>query len=228
MTGLMGALNSNIIKYLLGLFIAVAWTGGVTVCLGAGGIYSWTDPQGIRHYSNVAPSTSGVTVEQFQEDGARYQGLPSGTRDGIPFTAVKIYDGDSLKVSGAGLTLMVRLVGIDAPETGGKKHSPQPFSHKAKEAFFRMIAHTPFTLKSYGTGGYNRVLAEVFVGGQNINLELLRQGLAEVYQGKMQAGLDKKAYLGAQEQAKKRRRGIWSLGNNYESPRLWRKSHPRN
>ncbi len=220
--------GGKIIKYLLGLFIVILWAWGVNICLGAGGIYSWTDKQGVKHYSNVAPSTSGVTVEQLQEDGARYQELPSGTRDGIPFTAVKIYDGDSLKVSGAGLTLMVRLVGIDAPETGGGKHSPQPFSHKAKDAFSRVIAHTPFTLKSYGTGGYNRVLAELFVGGQNINLELLRQGLAEVYQGKMQAGLNKKAYLDAQKEAKQHRRGIWSLGNAYESPRLWRKKPPRN
>lgn len=224
----MTGLRSKIIKYLLGLFIAVVWAGGVTVCLGAGGIYSWTDPQGIRHYSNVAPSTSGVTVEQFREDGARYQGLSKESKDGILFKAVKIYDGDSLKVFGAGLTLMVRLVGIDAPETGGRKHSPQPFSRKAKDAFSRMIVHTPFTLKSYGTGGYNRVLAELFVGGQNINLELLRQGLAEVYQGKMQAGLDKKAYLDVQKEARQHRRGIWSLGDTYESPRLWRKKHPRN
>ena len=223
----MTGLGGKILKYLLGLFIVVAGAGDVTVCLGAGGIYSWIDPQGIRHYSNVAPSTSGVMVEQFQEDGVRYHGLPSGTRDGIPFKAVKIYDGDSLKVSGAGLTLMVRLVGIDAPETGGKKHAPQPFSRKAKDAFSRMIAHTPFTLKSYGTGGYNRVLAELFVGGRNINLELLRLGLAEVYQGRMQAGLNKKAYLDAQKEAKQHHRGIWSLGNNYESPRLWRKNHPR-
>jgi len=220
----MTRLQNKIIKYLL---IAFVWAGGLAVCLGAGGIYSWTDAQGIRHYSNVAPSTSGAPVEQFREDGTRYQGFSRETKDGILFKAGKIYDGDSLKVSGAGLTLMVRLVGIDAPETGGKKHSPQPFSRKAKEAFSRMIAHTPFTLKSYGTGGYNRVLAELFVEGRNINLELLRQGLAEVYQGKMQAGLDKKAYLDAQKEAKQHRRGIWSLGKAYESPRLWRKKHPR-
>jgi len=219
--------RNKIIKYLFALLVSVIWSGGVPFCLGAG-IYSWMDRQGIRHYSNVAPSTSGINVEEFREDGARYQGLPSSTRDGILFNAVKIYDGDSLKVSGAGLTLMVRLVGIDAPETGGGKQTPQPFSRKAKEAFFRMISHTPFTMKSYGTGGYNRVLAELFAGGRNINLELLRQGLAEVYQGKMQAGLDKEAYLAAQKEARQHRRGIWSLGNAYESPRLWRKKHPRN
>ncbi|SMC56219.1 Endonuclease YncB, thermonuclease family [Desulfocicer vacuolatum DSM 3385] len=219
---------NKIKTYLLLLFVFFVVIAGGSVCLGAGGIYSWIDKQGIRHYSNVAPSTSGVNVESFPEDGAKYQSLPSGTRDGILFKAVKIYDGDSLKVSGAGLTLMVRLVGIDAPETGGGKHSPQPFSRKAKNAFSRMISHTPFTLKSYGTGGYNRVLAELFVGNQNINLQLIRQGLAEVYRGKMQPGLDKKAYLAAQKEARLHRRGIWSLGKAYESPRLWRRKHPRN
>ncbi len=215
----------KIIKYLL---IAFVWAGGVALCLGAGEIYSWTDIQGIRHYSNVAPSPSGKNVERFEEDRSRYQGLDSETRKGILFRAVKIYDGDSLKVSGAGLTLMVRLVGIDAPETGGGKHPAQPFAHRAKDAFSRIIATAPFTLKSYGTGSYNRVLAELFVGGRNINLELVRQGFAEVYQGRMQSGLDEKSYLDAQKEARQRHRGIWSLGSSYESPRLWRKRHPRN
>ncbi len=216
--------GNKIIKYLLVAFI---WGAGVGGSLAAGGIFSWTDEGGTRHYSNVAPAVSGKDVERFEEDQSRYHGLSRNNRDGILFKAIKIYDGDSLKVSGGGLTLMVRLVGIDAPETGGGKHEPQPFSQKSKEAFSRMIARGPFTLKSYGTGSYNRVLAELFVGSENINLALLREGLAEVYQGKMQAGLDKKAYLKAQKYARQHRRGIWSLGKAYESPRLWRKKHPR-
>lgn len=220
----MTRLCRKIIKYLL---LAIIWGAGVGGSLAAGGIFSWTDEGGIRHYSNVTPSISGKNVETFEEDHSRYQGLSRNSREGILFKAVKIYDGDSLKVSGGGLTLMVRLVGIDAPETGGGKHEPQPFSRKSKEAFSRMIAGGSFTLKSYGTGSYNRVLAELFVGSENVNLALLREGLAEVYQGKMHAGLDKKAYLKAQKEARQHRLGIWSLGKAYESPRLWRKKHPR-
>ena len=215
-------------KTMTSLLVAFLWFPGIGISLADGGIYSWTDSRGVRHYSNVAPSVSGRHVERFEEDQSRYQGLSGGARDGIVFKAVRIYDGDSLKVSGAGLTLMVRLVGIDAPETGGRKHPAQPFSRQAKEAFSRMITHTTFTLKSYGTGSYNRVLAELFAGGRNVNLELLRLGVAEVYQGKMPAGLDRAAYLDAQKEARQHQRGIWSLGSRYESPRLWRKRHPRN
>ena len=221
----MAGLGSKTIKYLLVAFI---WRTSIVISLAFGGIYSWTDGGGVKHFSNVAPSVSGKNVKTFEEDQARYQGLSTNTRDGIRFKAVKIYDGDSLKVSGGGLTLMVRLVGIDAPETGGRKHAPQPYSRKSKETFSSIIARGPFTLKSYGTGSYNRVLAELFVGNRNVNLELLYQGLAEVYQGKMPAGLDKKSYMNAQEDARQHRRGIWSLGKAYESPRLWRKKHPRN
>ena len=48
------------------------------------------------------------------------------------YTATRVTDGDTIKVSGDGSKITIRLVGIDAPETSKKKNEPgQPFSQKS-------------------------------------------------------------------------------------------------
>jgi endonuclease YncB( thermonuclease family) len=47
---------------------------------------------------------------------------------------VRVYDGDTLQAIGHGIEIMVRLVGIDAPERStGKQKSEQPYSQHATE-----------------------------------------------------------------------------------------------
>ncbi|MBF0468153.1 MAG: thermonuclease family protein [Desulfamplus sp.] len=153
----------------------------------------------------------------------------------IAFKVIKIYDGDSIKIEGAGMALMVRLAGIDAPETGGKKsqksggsYGGQPFSQEAKYALTRMLERKDIHIKNYNTDRYNRLLAEVFASdGTLVNLEMVRQGMAEVYRGSTPGNLDIAVYKKAEKEAKRGYRGIWSLGANYESPKAWRKRNPR-
>jgi endonuclease YncB( thermonuclease family) len=52
---------------------------------------------------------------------------------------------------------------------------------------------------------------------------LIKAGLAEVYQGQSPRGFDLSPYLTAEAQAKSQKRGMWSLGDKYISPREWRK-----
>ena len=193
-----------------------------------GEIYFWTDEKGFRHYSNVEHPASEESFEAFRENNAKFNSLASGIQKGLRFDVVKVYDGDSIKIKGSDLVLMVRLAGIDAPESGRKGVEGQPFSRQAREALVRMIGCSRVRIKSYGTGSYNRMLSEVFTeNGTNMNLELVRQGMAEVYRGKPPQGFDAVPYHRAQSYAKKKRRGIWSLGSAYKSPKQWRKEHPR-
>jgi endonuclease YncB( thermonuclease family) len=67
-------------------------------------------------------------------------------------------------------------------------------------------------------------LGEVFVDGNNVNLEMVRAGLAEVYRGTPAQGQDLGQYWKAEEEARKAGKGIWSQAN-YMSPREWRKTH---
>jgi len=117
-------------------------------------------------------------------------------------------------------------VGIDTPETGRKGQKSQPYAKKAKQILKDRVRDRQIRLIQYGTGGYNRILAEVFSEGQNINLYMVRKGMAEIYRGNRPSGLNIKAYKAAQNWAKKNRIGIWSLGKRYKSPRQWRKENP--
>jgi endonuclease YncB( thermonuclease family) len=66
-------------------------------------------------------------------------------------------------------------------------------------------------------------LAEVFVDGNNVNLEMIKAGLAEVYRGTPAPGHNMEPYRLAEEVARKAGRGMWVLGDKYISPREWRR-----
>ena len=189
-------------------------------------IYYWIDKDGVKHFSNVSTPGSDIKVIKEKENLTSF--FPKEIKETGNFEVLKVYDGDSIKVKGYNLIFIVRLVGIDTPETGGSSHTGQPFSAEAKEFLEKKIEGQKVVLKSYGMGGYNRQLAEVFINNININLEILKAGLAEVYKGKPAKGINKNLYYNAQSYAKKRHRGVWSLSSKeYKSPKQWRKEHPR-
>ncbi|MFH2091626.1 MAG: thermonuclease family protein [Pseudomonadota bacterium] len=195
------------------------------ICL-LGNIYFWTEEDGTRHYSNV-DLPRGVSVEEFEESKAVFETLNSRKTEKPTFAVLQVYDGDTIQVKGLGLVFKIRMVGIDAPEIGYKGEPSQPFSQKSKQFVQGLLNNKQVSLKSYGIGGYNRQLAEVFVDDQNLNLEIVRAGFAEVYQGKRPQTLDSKAYLEAETTAKNARIGMWSQTSSYISPKQWRKEHPR-
>jgi micrococcal nuclease len=140
------------------------------------------------------------------------------------FKVTRVTDGDTIKVTGNGSKVTVRLVGIDAPETSKKKNQPgQPFSRKSTKYLANLVLNKSVEVKSYGTDRYGRTLGVVFVGGKNVNLEMVKVGLAEVYRGRPAGGLYLEPYWKAEAEAKKGGIGMWSLGDKYISPRKWRR-----
>ena len=209
----------------------------------SGEIFSWTDGDGIKHFSNIKPPPLAATqkiLEKKSTESTKPLGSKTSTKSKYSggntdthntgsqlFQVIKVYDGDSMKVKGSNLTFMVRLAGIDAPETGYKKLPGQPFSQESKKMLQNLVSGKMITVKSYGTGFYNRQLAEVFADGINVNLAMLKAGMAERYRGEPVKGLDFEQYKNAEASAKRTYRGIWNLGGSYQSPKSWRKSHPR-
>jgi len=185
----------------------------------SGFIYTWTDTDGIKHYSNIAPPAEG-DARAVAEDVTK---LPKGHQ----FIVVKIFDGDTVMVKGVGLRFTIRLVGIDTPELGRKGKKDQPYSQEAKQKITQLLGKNTISLTQYGIGGYNRVLAEIFVDETNINLEMVRAGLAEVYRGKRPSKFDPIRYFQAEKLAKDTRKGMWVQGNVYKSPGLWRRELKR-
>jgi endonuclease YncB( thermonuclease family) len=61
------------------------------------------------------------------------------------------------------------------------------------------------------------------VDGKNVNYEMIEAGLAEAYRGKHPRDFDPMPYRQAELQARNASRGMWSLGDEYISPKDWRK-----
>jgi endonuclease YncB( thermonuclease family) len=140
------------------------------------------------------------------------------------FKVTRVTDGDTIKVTGDGSKITIRLVGIDAPETSKKKHEPgQPFSQKSTKYLASLVLNKVVDLKSYGTGRYGRTLGVVFVNGKNVNLAMVKAGLAEVYRGRPAKGFNPQPYKTAEQEARKNKRGMWIQGEKYISPKDWRK-----
>ena len=118
----------------------------------------------------------------------------------------------------------MRLVGIDTAETSKRKKQPsQPYSEKAEKHLAGLILNKVVEIKGHGLDRYNRILGVIYLNGKNINLEMVEGGLAEVYRGTPPRGFNSTPYLKGEEGARESKRGMWSLGDKYISPREWRK-----
>jgi len=149
---------------------------------------------------------------------------PSISSAGL-FKVVRVYDGDTVKAVGHDIEIRVRLVGIDAPETSkGKNQAGQPFGRKAEKYLTGLVLNKVVDIKGYGTDRYGRILAEIYIDDKNINLDMVKTGYAEIYHGSPPRGLYMQEYQKAEKGARNSGQGIWSQGDKYISPALWRKS----
>ena len=87
----------------------------------------------------------------------------------------------------------------------------QPYSLQAKKRLEDLVLNRVVEIKSYGLDCYNRVLGVVYLDKININLEMVKQGLAEVYYGETPKDLDLKPYREAESKARNAKIEMWSL-----------------
>ena len=135
------------------------------------------------------------------------------------FKCTRVTDGDTITVVTDGQKVTIRLVGIDAPEKSRKKHDPgQPFSQASTKYLASLVLNKHVDIVSYGTDRYGRTLGVVYVDGKNVNLEMVRAGLAEVYRGRPAKGFDNEPYQKAEDAARRAGVGMWSLGDQIHKP----------
>lgn len=120
---------------------------------------------------------------------------------------VGVTDGDTIKVLVAEKQLLrIRLAFCDAPE---KKQS---FGARAKQAMSELIFVKDIELRPHAIDRYGRTVAQVGVDGKDVGEEMLRQGMAWVYDRyNTEATTEiQNTYRKAQEDAKADKRGLWS------------------
>ena len=108
-----------------------------------------------------------------------------------------VMDGDTFK---SGET-RVRLWGIDAPEKG------QPYADKARARLKELIEGKAVRLEWKDKDQHSREVAIVYAGSTNINLQMVKEGLAWHY---AYFAPDARDLAAAEKAARKKRKGLWA------------------
>jgi micrococcal nuclease len=126
---------------------------------------------------------------------------------------ISITDGDTIKILVNNQTKTIRLGHVDCPE------KTQPFSKNATALTKQLCYNKNVTISAFGKPDRNdRIIAEVFVNGINLNQLLIQNGLAwhfKKYSNNTQ-------YANLEKAAQKNKIGLWSTGNAVP-PWLFRK-----
>jgi micrococcal nuclease len=126
---------------------------------------------------------------------------------------VRIADGDTLTLLVDREQVKIRLYGIDAPEKA------QPFGNRAKQALSELTFGKSVRVEAKGKDKYKRTLGRVFVDDTDVNLELVKRGMAWWY--RHYAPKDKELAQ-AEEEARRAKRGLWADAKPIP-PWEWRK-----
>ncbi|MBI4291294.1 MAG: thermonuclease family protein [Betaproteobacteria bacterium] len=113
---------------------------------------------------------------------------------------VAVADGDTITVLKDREQVKVRLVEIDAPEKG------QAFGNKSKQALSDLVYGKQVEVKERGKDQYKRTLGRIYRDGSDVNAEMVRLGMAWVYD---RYATDRTLYQ-IQTEAKAERRGLWA------------------
>lgn len=118
--------------------------------------------------------------------------------------------------------LPVRVCTIDTPETSKFGKSGQPKGEEAKEMLKQLVENKIVSIRMLSKDQYSRIVAEIRIPTmfppfrKYVDEEMLKAGLAEVYEGSgaVYGRLrTKENYLSIADKAKKSKIGIWSLSN---------------
>ncbi|KAI5815514.1 hypothetical protein BZA77DRAFT_315997 [Pyronema omphalodes] len=116
-----------------------------------------------------------------------------------------------------GQTIHIRLAGIDAPECGHFGNAAQPYSSEALAWLQSYVGGRRVRCYIHSKDQYDRVVATVYVWRglwrRDVSLEMLKAGMAVVYEGKMNVefGGKKKemVYRETEKKAMAAKMGLW-------------------
>ena len=131
--------------------------------------------------------------------------LPAETSTNVsPINVTEVNDGDTLKLSD-GKTF--RLYGVNAPEV------KEPYYEEAKVFTQNLVLGKEISFEqetNYKVDKFGRTLGYVFVDGVNLNIELVKNGLARVVLYEKRAKIKyQDDLLSAEKEAKANKVGVW-------------------
>lgn len=135
---------------------------------------------------------------------------PKQNQQNALFTVMSVGDGDTIRVKQNNQTITVRLGCIDAPELAQK-----PWGERSKYRLGQFLpAGQSVRLRKINTDRYGRTVAEVFKDDRSINLQMVREGYAVVYQQYLGGcAATRNQYLQAEAGAKQNQLAFWNQPN---------------
>ena len=130
--------------------------------------------------------------------GAEYSGKVVGVSDGDTLT---LLTAEKQQVK-------IRLGEIDTPE------SKQPYGERAKQALSDLAFGKQARVVVQDTDRYGRKVSRVYVGGTDVNAEMVKQGAAWAYR----QYLKDQSLLRLEAEAKAAKRGFWALPEAQRMP----------
>jgi micrococcal nuclease len=129
------------------------------------------------------------------------------------YKVTRVVDGDTIVINYNGKYEKVRLLCVDTPESvhpDKKQNIPmgKVASKYAQKKLTGKYVNLEFEIKKL-RGYYGRLLAYVFVDGQNLNLDLIRQGLSPYYTKYGKSQKYDSEFRAAEKQARKEKLNIW-------------------
>jgi endonuclease YncB( thermonuclease family) len=112
--------------------------------------------------------------------------------------------------------LHIRIAGVDAPELAHWGREAQPYAKEAHEWLINLLLNRRVRTYIYRRDQYDRVVAQVYVRKwlvrKDVGLEMLKMGLATVYEAKSGAefGTSEAKYRAAEDKAKAQQVGMWA------------------
>jgi endonuclease YncB( thermonuclease family) len=114
-------------------------------------------------------------------------------------------DGDTIEAQLASGPIKVRLHGIDTPER------KQPLGPAATKALRSLLEGEPLELEVIEQrDGYGRLVAKVFVQGEDVNARMVGSGYAWAYRRYLRHEPADERYCRLEADARDARRGVWS------------------
>jgi len=116
-------------------------------------------------------------------------------------TVVGIADGDTVDVRFDSGMIRVRLHAIDAPE------HDQPYGKAARRELSRLVLLRKVEVEPIEQDQYDRLVGRLWLGGTDVNAELIRRGAAWVYRRYAR----QKDYCAYEQEARALEYGLWGL-----------------
>ena len=167
-------------------------------------VFSWSESDGRRYYSDSAPAGLGAKEIPLAERAL--------------YSVTKIYDGDTVLLDNH---LKVRLLSINTPELERYNKLGEAGGERARERLRRLLSGQKVRLEKdlESQDKYQRTLGHIFTAdGLHINLEMVKSGWATVNIHPPNVNYSQ-AMLIAQQEAQVLQLGLWGMAD-YQPKRI--------